>query len=233
MDTVQLSKRLNEVAQYVKQEARLADIGSDHAYLPCALVEQGRINLAVAGEVVNGPFKRAQKEVMSRGLEKQIDVRLGDGLDVIQPEDKITTITICGMGGVLIRQILEKGLKNEKIDGSECLILQPNVGEEKLRKFLVENDYDIMAEKIVEENDKLYEIIAAEPAKDSIHYSEKELRYGPHLLKERSSLFLKKCRLEKEKLTMIKQQIERSQKDQSEKLQQITTQIQEIEELIK
>lgn len=233
MKSVQLSKRLNEVAKYITENARLADIGSDHAYLPCSLVQENVISFAVAGEVVKGPFERAQKEVCSRGLDNKIDVRLGDGLNVIHPEDRIDTLTICGMGGVLIRQILESGLNKGKIDGSECLVLQPNVGEEELRYFLKEHKYKIISEELIEENDKLYEIIVAKPSNHSPEYSEKELRYGPYLLKEKSPLFLKKWTKEKEKLEYIKQQIERSSNDQNEKLKQITTQIKEIEELIK
>jgi tRNA (adenine22-N1)-methyltransferase len=137
------------------------------------------------------------------------------------------------MGGVLIRQILESGLNKGKIDGSQHLILQPNVGEEELRYFLKENNYQIVSEELIEENDKLYEIIVAKPSNHSPEYSENELRYGPYLLKEKSSLFIKKWTKEKEKLEFVKQQIERSSNDQSEKLKQLTTQINEIEELIK
>jgi tRNA (adenine22-N1)-methyltransferase len=233
MENFDLSKRLEKVAQYVNKGARLADIGSDHAYLPCALAEKEYISFAVAGEVVQGPFKRAQQEVRSRGLEKIIDVRLGDGLDVLLSDDRINTVTICGMGGVLIRQILESGLNKGKIAGSQHLILQPNVGEEELRYFLKENNYQIVSEELIEENDKLYEIIVAKPSNHSPEYSENELRYGPYLLKEKSSLFIKKWTKEKEKLEFVKQQIERSSNDQSEKLKQLTTQINEIEELIK
>lgn len=233
MEPVQLSKRLNEVAKYVKKEARVADIGSDHAYLPCALVEQGTISFAVAGEVVKGPFERAQQEVRSRGLEEKIEVRLGDGLEVVQKEDKINTVTICGMGGLLIRDILQRGKKQGKIDGSEALILQPNVGEEALRSYLKEISYRIVDERIIEENKKIYEIIVAEPSDERVNYSAEELRYGPFLIKEKSDLFKKKWAQEIQKLTYIKSQLEQSNQDQSEKISELSQQMKEIQELIK
>ena len=91
----------------------------------------------------------------------KIIVRLANGLDAIEPEDQIDVISICGMGGTLIRDILEAGRKN-RLTGKERLVLQPNIGEPTLRRWLMANDYSIIDETIVEENRKLYEIIVAE-----------------------------------------------------------------------
>lgn len=233
MEAVKLSKRLNSVAKYVENGSRLADIGSDHAYLPCALVEQNKIEFAVAGEVVHGPYERAQKEVRIRELEKSIDVRFGDGLDVVEGVDKINTVTICGMGGTLIKDILIRGFEQLHLKGTEKLILQPNVGEQIVRRFLQEKQYVITAEEILEENGKIYEIIVAESSDNPIFYTEKELRYGPYLVNEKSEIFLKKWRFEKEKLTFVKEQIEQSNKDQTDKLSEISENLEEIEELIR
>ena len=91
----------------------------------------------------------------------KIIVRLANGLDAIEPEDQIDVISICGMGGTLIRDILEAGRK-KSFNRKERLVLQPNIGEPTLRRWLMANDYSIIDETIVEENRKLYEIIVAE-----------------------------------------------------------------------
>lgn len=98
MQTV-LSQRLAAVAEFVPQGARLLDVGSDHAYLPIALMEDGKIEFAIAGEVVKGPYESALHNVSGAGLADKIAVRLADGLAAFEASDGITTITICGMGG--------------------------------------------------------------------------------------------------------------------------------------
>lgn len=98
MDAQNLSKRLAAVAAQVPKGSRLADIGSDHAYLPAHLLMAQQIDFAVAGEVVEGPFENMLKEVEHRGLADHLLPRLANGLDAIRKEDRIDTITIAGMG---------------------------------------------------------------------------------------------------------------------------------------
>ena len=102
MDYKHLSKRLHKVGELVPTNAKVADIGSDHAYLPAYLVLNKKITAAIAGEVVDGPFLSAKNLVAELNLTKEIDVRKGDGLAVLSPIDEVTTITICGMGGALL-----------------------------------------------------------------------------------------------------------------------------------
>ena len=107
MDGNKLSYRLQKVAEYVSADSRLADIGSDHAYLPAYLALKGKINFGIAGEVVKGPFQNAQNEIKKENLQEIVDVRLADGLAAVELSDEINVVTICGMGGPLICQILE------------------------------------------------------------------------------------------------------------------------------
>ena len=109
MDGNKLSYRLQKVAEYVPADSRLADIGSDHAYLPAYLALKGKINFGIAGEVVKGPFQNAQNEIKKENLQEIVDVRLADGLAAVELSDEINVVTICGMGGPLICQILEEG----------------------------------------------------------------------------------------------------------------------------
>ena len=104
-----LSQRLERVAAHIPAGARLADIGSDHAYLPVALMHRGAIAAAVAGEVAATPFHAANRTVADNGLAQHITVRRADGLAAIQSGDDITAISLCGMGGETIRDILDSG----------------------------------------------------------------------------------------------------------------------------
>ena len=184
-----LSMRLERVAAHMPVGARLADIGSDQGYLPVALMRRGLIAAAVAGEVALTPFQAAQRTVRDNGLEQQITVRRANGLEAIEPQDAITAISVCGMGGETIRDILENG--KTRLSGQERLILQPNGGEQPLRQWLMENDYRIVSEELLSENSFYYEIIVAERA-GPVLYSAEELYFGPLQMQARSPAFLSK-----------------------------------------
>ncbi len=217
-----LSMRLERVAAHVPNGARLADIGSDHAYLPVALVRRGVIDAALAGEVATTPFQAAERTVRDNGLEQQITVRLADGLAAIEARDGITAISLCGMGGETIRDILEAGKAH--LSGAERLILQPNGGEQPLRLWLMRNGYRIVSEELLHENRFYYEIIVAERA-DPVVYTAEQLFFGPLLMQARSPVFLGKwqraLRLKQKTLAAF----ERAQAVPEAKLQEISQQI--------
>ena len=191
MKNEKLSQRLTQVGEFVPQDAILLDVGSDHAYLPIHLVKTGRINKAIAGEVVKGPYESAVANVQSAGLQDQISVRLANGLAAFEPTtDGVNTITIAGMGGHLIAEILEDG--RDKLCQVSTMILQPNNGERHLRTWLQAHDFTISDEKILAENDKIYEIIVAHPGQSVDRLTEAELCFGPFLLQEKSTVFLEK-----------------------------------------
>lgn len=198
MNEHSLSIRLERVAANVPAGARLADIGSDHAYLPVALMRRGAITAAVAGEVALTPFHAAQRTVRENGFEQQITVRLADGLAAVEPDDGITAISLCGMGGETIRDIFEAG--RSRLGGNELLILQPNGGEQPLRQWLMDNGYRIRHEELLRENRFDYEIIVAEPG-NAVTYSAQELYFGPLQLQQRSPAFVAKW----QKLLRLKQ----------------------------
>ncbi|UQB26160.1 tRNA (adenine(22)-N(1))-methyltransferase TrmK [Pseudomonas syringae] len=225
-----LSKRLERVASQVPAGARLADIGSDHGYLPVALLNRGVISAAVAGEVALTPFYAAERTVRENDLEQQITVRLANGLAAIEPGDGITAVSLCGMGGETIRDILESG--KARLSGQERLILQPNGGEQPLRVWLMENGYRIVYEEVLRENRFDYEIIVAERT-GPVTYTAEELYFGPLQLQTRSPAFLLKW----QRLLGMKQKtlsnFNRAQKTvPEEKMQRVAQQVQWITDLL-
>mgnify|MGYP002377672717 CR=1 FL=1 len=196
-----LSERLLNVYRYIPEGSILADIGSDHAYLPIFAVKNGTVKKAIAGEVAEGPFQTARSRVKEAGLNTIIDVRKGDGLEVLNYPGEADCITICGMGGPLIVQILQRGM--DKLPGVKRLVLQPNVAGYPVRKWLQSNGWNMVAETIMEEDGHIYEIIVAEAGPATNEWLEKELFFGPYLLKERNEVFLKKWKREKEEWERI------------------------------
>ena len=223
-----LSLRLKEVASFVKKDARLADIGSDHAFLPTYLMEEGQIDFAVAGEVVKGPFEIAKSHVLEAGLSDRIHVRLANGLAAIQEADKIDSIVIAGMGGLLISEILEAGL--DKIHEQTQLILQPNNHEDTLREWLMNNSFAIEAEKIVLDADKFYEIIVAKKTSQAINYTAEDLHFGPYLRKEKSDVFVKRWTKEMKTRQAILQHLPDSTMP---KYEAVLSELTEIEQVLK
>ena len=220
-----ISKRLETVASFVPQGAVLLDVGSDHAYLPIELVEKGHIERAIAGEVVVGPYQSAVKNVESHGLSDKIQVRLANGLAAFEESDQVSVITIAGMGGRLIASILEEGF--DKLAHVERLILQPNNREDELRSWLQEHGFQIIAESILKEAGKFYEIIVAEA--DKMNLSATDVRFGPFLSKEVSPVFIQKWQKEAAKLEFALSQI--PEKNQEER-QVLADKIQAIKEVL-
>ena len=230
VDEKHLSARLACVASLVPAGARVADIGSDHAYLPASLVLDGKIDFAIAGEVVKGPYENAVHEIKDHQLEGQVIPRFADGLAAIEPADKVDAITIAGMGGSLIASILEKG--KDKLTGIKRLILQPNVGESQLREWLMNNHYQIMTEKIIEEDNHIYEIIVAEPSVVPFRYSKYELDFGPFLLENKGPVFKKKWQEYLQREAHVIDQMQKAQQPPVKKINEINQFLSQVKEAI-
>ncbi|RHW41033.1 tRNA (adenine-N(1))-methyltransferase [Neobacillus notoginsengisoli] len=235
MNAQQLSKRLAAVAAFVPKGAKLADIGSDHAYLPCYLAKRELISSAVAGEVVEGPFLSAQTQVQAEGLRDIIKVKMGNGLEVIQPGEA-DCITIAGMGGTLITEILEAG--KAKLGGVNRLILQPNISAISIREWLYNHGWELIEEAILEEDGKIYEILSAEKGNPRKPYGENELEkgllFGPFLLKSKNEAFIKKWTLEKENWQRIARELDKAKatEETDKKREEILRKIRLTEEVL-
>lgn len=232
MNEQYLSKRLEKVSEFVQTGSVLADIGSDHAYLPVHLVKQGKCPLAIAGELNQGPLSAAKEQINKHNLSNQITAKLGSGLTVLEGES-VDSVVVAGMGGALIASILEDGKKY--LSNVEQLVLQPNVAADHVRIWLINNDWSLIDEAIVEEDDHVYEILVAHRGDAKEHYGveiEKELLMGPHLLKEKHAAFHKKWLRELNQLEKINNQLQRAsdQEKLSEKKHEIEQKISWLKE---
>lgn len=152
----------------------MADIGTDHAYLPAHLIQTGAVPHAIAGDILPGPLEAARATVRAASLDEQIQLRLGSGLRVLAPGE-VATAAICGMGGPLIAEILAAG----PLEGIRRLVLQPMGGEERLRAWLAANGWRLVAEQLIADAGRIYVILAAEPGVMTL--TEGEELVGPYL----------------------------------------------------
>lgn len=185
-----MNLRLNKLAEMVDPGSRLADIGTDHAYLPIKLVEEGKVDFAIASDVAAGPLQNAKTDIAQAGLDQQIATRLGSGLETLKDEDRIDTVVIAGMGGKLMVSLLEEAAGRGKY--YPTLILEPNIGENRVRQWLEEHDYQIVAEDLVAEAGHTYELIKAKQTGEKHPLTAKEKDFGPLLLKQKGPVFLAK-----------------------------------------
>ncbi|TDM42584.1 tRNA (adenine-N(1))-methyltransferase [Macrococcoides goetzii] len=224
---IPLNNRLKTVARYIQHE-RLADIGSDHAYLPLYALENNLIRFAVAGEVVAGPFEAAVQNVKKYNASSSIDVRLGNGLEVIKPGE-VDVITICGMGGPLIADIITTG--KDKLSNHPRLVLQSNIHTEAVRHALVSLGYEIIAEEIMKEKKHTYEIIVAEYTTENVEYTQKALKFGPILLQNINEVFIEKWDREYQHLIKVLSAIEHDPVH-AQKYEQIKEEISLLKEVL-
>lgn len=235
MDDKNLSKRLGIVAEQIPVGSRLADIGSDHAYLPCYALGHGIITSAIAGEVNDGPFQSAIEQVKKLNFQEQISVRKGDGLQVVT-SGEVDVITIAGMGGSLICTILESG--KEKLSEVNCLILQPNVAANQVRNWLEVNKWALINEVILEEDGIIYEVLTADRNGENPYSQENyqlELLLGPFLMKQKTKIFQKKWSRELVGWKKIVQQFQKAKSapDIEEKKQLLLKKIKQVEEVLR
>ena len=146
---IRLSKRLTALANMVTDGNRLADIGTDHGYIPIYLCQTGKIPSALAVDIGKGPLQQAQTHIAEHGLSEQIKTRLSDGMAALQ-SGEADTILIAGMGGGLVMKILSEGA--EKLTGREELILQPQSEITLVREFLRMRNFQILDEDMILED---------------------------------------------------------------------------------
>ncbi|MBC7765666.1 MAG: SAM-dependent methyltransferase [Hyphomonadaceae bacterium] len=176
-----LSPRLLAIAHHVKPCHTVADIGTDHAYIPIWLTLNGIVQHAIAADVKKGPIQRAKANIASYDLSQHIETRLGDGLAVLAP-DEAQGVIIAGMGGILTCALLQAS--QAVLKTTQQLILQPMQAQEEVRKWLFDNAWHITQEMLVKEGDKRYHIIVARQGLITITNALIQIEIGEKLLND-------------------------------------------------
>lgn len=226
---VKLSNRLLAVASFVTDGNVLADVGTDHGYIPIYLLQEKRIPRAIAMDINEGPLKRAKEHIALYGLKDYIETRLSDGVAALTPGET-DTVLVAGMGGGLVIHILEEG-KNVCMQAKE-LVLQPQSELERVRAYLWSNGYVILEEDMVLEDEKFYPMIHV--AYQNVVDTEKAenllfCRYGKHLLEQKHAVLKEYLEREKKLYTGILENL--SQKDVSEKTKERMAEVEEVLQL--
>ncbi|MPW27018.1 SAM-dependent methyltransferase [Alkalibaculum sp. M08DMB] len=191
---MQLTSRLETIAKQVANGVTIADIGTDHAFIPIYLVKNNITKNIYACDINIGPLDMAKRQIDKYGYSKDITTILGEGLEPIKGLN-VQNIIIAGMGGLLIKDIIDNDIKIAK--AAEKLILQPMSFQEDLRRYLVQNGFIIIHEDLAQEDRRIYQIIVAQKGK-SDSYDEIDYHISPNLIKDKHPL-LKKLIASKER----------------------------------
>jgi len=183
MINFELSKRLFEIASQVKQNDKIADIGTDHAYVPIFLIDKGIVDTAIAADVSRGSCEKALDNIKRHKMQEKIKVVHSNGLQKLLNED-FNTVVIAGMGGPLMKRILSHCM--EKVITLDRLILQPQSEIDVVRKYVHRIGFKIEKEIMLKENDQIYTIIVCEKGKEN--YTNIEYKYGKINLDTKSSV---------------------------------------------
>lgn len=168
-------------ASFVTPGNRLCDVGTDHAYIPIALVQEGTVPSALAMDVNEGPLERAKEHIREFRLESCIHTRLSDGVQALHPGEA-DSVLIAGMGGALTIKILSEG--RQVLESVKELILQPQSELDKVRRYLAESGYSIEREEMVQEDGKYYTVMKAVVG-EMLYDREIFYHYGKLLLEQR------------------------------------------------
>lgn len=196
---IQLSGRLKLIASFVTEGSRLADIGTDHGYVPIYLVRNNIIPSAIAMDINAGPLKKAEENVRVFGLEDKILLRLSDGLNGLNPKEA-DAVLIAGMGGRLILKILDRG--KAVCDKINELILSPHSELELVREYLMNNGFAVVREEMILDEGKYYTVMKAVHGTMKYNGME-ELMYGKLLLENNDEILKEYLQKEKSKYNDI------------------------------
>lgn len=152
---MELSKRLKRIAEHVDKCESVADIGTDHGYIPIYLVKEGICEKAIASDINEGPIEKAKINVAFEGVSDKVKCLLGPGLTPLKIGE-VNGVILAGMGGNLTRDILLADM--EKVKKYDFIILQPAQNPEVLREFLYKNDYEIIDEDLIKDEGRFYEL---------------------------------------------------------------------------
>ncbi|MCR5283897.1 MAG: class I SAM-dependent methyltransferase [Lachnospiraceae bacterium] len=205
-----LSERLRALVSMLKLSnphfERAADIGCDHGWIAISLILEGIAEQVIASDIRPGPLERAIEHIAEYGLEDRIRAVLSGGMEHLSKNDTDAAL-IAGMGGFLIRDILEEAAGRDAL--CDCLVLQPQNGWDEVRRCLGKNGYDILHENMVCEDGKFYVIMGAKRAAEGsvVPLRDLEEKYGPVLLREKHPVLLRYLENEHEKFAEVQRRL--------------------------
>ena len=197
---MKLSKRLQTIADFVKKDAVVADIGTDHAHIPIYLIENNIIDKAYACDINKGPLEKAKENIANFGVSENIVLRLSNGLDKMSNKE-VDTIIIAGMGGELIIDILNRG--KVFFDKKNTFILSPHTKTDEVRDYLIRKGFKIIKEDMCIDEGKFYTVMEGRYTENKLMYSEAELLYGKYLIENKHPVLLRFLKKEEEKYINI------------------------------
>lgn len=186
---MELSKRLKRIAEHVDKCESVADIGTDHGYIPIYLVKEGICKKAIASDINKGPIEKAKVNVAFEGVSNRVKCLLGPGLNPLKVGE-VNGVILAGMGGNLTRDILLADM--EKVKKYDFIILQPAQNPEVLREFLYKNDYEIIDEDLIKDEGRFYELFKVKYNENSeklVFEDELEYEVSPLLREKNHPLF--------------------------------------------
>lgn len=217
-----LKGRLKLIADKVPKCNVLADIGTDHAYIPIYLVQNGVCQKAIASDVKIGPVKMASNNISLYKLSEKIETRLGNGLDTIEINEA-DSIIIAGMGGTLLTELLEAN--KPKTVNADTLVLQPMNDLHVVRKWLYDNAFEIYDEEMVAEGPKMYFVLSAKFSGNKKQYSDFELYVGQRLIEKKDPLLGAYCRMKVQQIDRVLEQLEEMKENAALKSQYLRQKI--------
>lgn len=227
---MQLSKRLETVAGMVQSGGVVADVGCDHGFTSIFLVQKGLAKKAVAMDINPGPLERAREHIAQYEMEEQIETRLSDGLDGLTAGEA-DTILISGMGGALMRRILERG--EDVVRSCRELVLSPQSENHLVRTKIQESGFAIDREEMLLDQGKYYVVIHAVPGEQ--HFSrEEEYIYGRDLIDRKHPVLAEYLEKERNRLTgILERKPEEGLSEQAaEQFLQLSQQKEQIQDLL-
>lgn len=225
---MELSKRLQFIADHIDRCKTIIDVGTDHGYIPIYSVKNNLCEKAIASDINKDPVKKAEMNAALEGVKSSVEVRLGGGLEVINIGEA-EAVVIAGMGGNLIRDILEKDI--EKTASFKYLILQPAQNPEVLREYLYNNGYEIMEEDLCLDEGIYYELFKVKKSNKAEKVSLDPIYYeiSPRLLKDKNKLMFSYLESKEEKYSKILGFINDTSESALKRKEDIENKLKEIE----
>lgn len=238
MEALKLTPRMQKVAAFVPQGAKVADIGCDHAYVSIYLCRERDCRRVIAMDVRPGPLEHARQNIHKAGLEDRITLRLSDGLEMLT-RGEVDTVVMAGMGGPLMMELLTR--RQELLVDISVLVLQPQSDIAAVRKFLFSIGFVIVEEAMVWDKGKPYFVMRCEHSTQTElsknnreeagngrrpDWTETEFQYGRHLLDAKDAGLYQYLIRQEQQLRQLREKLAGASGDKArERLLEIATQL--------